>query len=228
MDQILSFIRKYMPSLLNTDRYKVAEANEAAVNGGDSIVVVISSGVQFRFITDQDQLFLDLEKIWSRRMAANRERPHRRPAQTQQRNVRLRNASRPSTRTMLDHDADSRVVARVLPTGERTETVYDEVGRVVRLDTPGVGVTRVGYDLAGRLTFSQDARYGIRRFAYDAAGQLVAATNGIGGVNRYAYDDRGRLVSITDPLVRSTDIVSGLLQGFATGGDGPVVGRWAP
>jgi len=71
MDQILSFIRKYMPSLLNTDRYKVAEVNETAVNGGDSIVVVISSGVQFRFITDRDQLFLDLrpptsqkEKDW--------------------------------------------------------------------------------------------------------------------------------------------------------------------
>ncbi|WP_193755386.1 hypothetical protein [Microbacterium testaceum] len=28
--------------------------------------------------------------------------------------------------------------------------------------------------------------------------------------------------------VRSTDMVSGLLQGFANGGDGPVVGRWAP
>lgn len=60
MDQISSFITNYMPFLLNTDRYKVIEATETAVNGGDSVVVFASDGIQLRFITDRDQLFLDL------------------------------------------------------------------------------------------------------------------------------------------------------------------------
>ncbi|WP_394247754.1 hypothetical protein [Arthrobacter pityocampae] len=100
----------------------------------------------------------------------------------------------------LAYDADQRVTARTLPTGEVETFTYDACGRVIQRRTPGNGTARYGYDACGRLTYSQDTWYGTRRFTYNTAGELVSTINGVGGKTYFEYDTRGRLIKVTDPL----------------------------
>ncbi|WZH38267.1 MAG: hypothetical protein PIR02_06260 [Microbacterium enclense] len=67
MDQITSFIHRYLPFLLDNEVYDVTHAEESTVNGGDSLVEFASDSLHFRFFTDRGQLFLDLRPGTSRR-----------------------------------------------------------------------------------------------------------------------------------------------------------------
>jgi YD repeat-containing protein len=101
----------------------------------------------------------------------------------------------------FEYDQFDRLVATILPMGQRNQTVYDKFGRVEQQqDFNGDKIT-YGYDSYGRLETKgfSDARLTTVAYAYDpVSSQLANVTDGR-GVTRYGYDRWDRLETVTQP-----------------------------
>lgn len=103
--------------------------------------------------------------------------------------------------TQFEYDAFSRVIADILPMGQRNQSVYNKYGQMVAATDFNGDTISYAYDQYGRLdrkTFS-DTRVSPVSYTYDSVtSQLITVTDDR-GVTSYDYDERDRLSQITQP-----------------------------
>jgi RHS repeat-associated protein len=74
----------------------------------------------------------------------------------------------------FSYDASGAVVARVDPSGARSQYAYDGLGRRTALDEPTVGKYAFAYDATGNLVERRRPDGSAQRFTYDLAGRLLS------------------------------------------------------
>jgi YD repeat-containing protein len=85
-------------------------------------------------------------------------------------------------------------LARIEPTGARTEYRYDTELRLTAVTDPTSLVWRYDYDAAGNLVGETDVNGRRLTYTRDAGGQAVTRVNGAGQSTQFRFDSVGRLV----------------------------------
>jgi hypothetical protein len=65
MTRILEFIARHMGYLWVGARYQIVGSQLGTTFGTDAVLLVESDGLRLRFVSDRDQLFLDLQPVGS-------------------------------------------------------------------------------------------------------------------------------------------------------------------
>jgi RHS repeat-associated protein len=91
------------------------------------------------------------------------------------------------------------VVSEWSPTGEATQSEFDEFGRLVATITPSGAATRYEYDESGNIARVTDAAGAAIAFQYNVSHQPITITDPLGGVWTRDYDEFGQLVRAEDP-----------------------------
>ncbi|MDT0211659.1 DUF6531 domain-containing protein [Curtobacterium sp. BRD11] len=96
-----------------------------------------------------------------------------------------------------EYDADGNRVARIDPTGRRTEWRCDALGRAVVVERQGLAAATFAYDAAGRIVQASTGDV-VQSWSYER-GALVAHTTTTpegATVTRIEHDDQGRITAI--------------------------------
>lgn len=94
--------------------------------------------------------------------------------------------------TQYDYDAQGRLMAYTLPSGDRLSIVYSTNGTTsTTVDPDGNTVTVVRDPITGQPTRITDSRGNSTLYSYSTQGQLLSITYADGTSERFAYDVRG-------------------------------------
>lgn len=105
--------------------------------------------------------------------------------------------------TRFEYDALGRQIAKIDPSGNRVETVYDKVGNPVFITTP-TGITENVYDLSNRLLQTVNPLGEITSQEHDANGNVISQRDALGHTTRYFYDQLNRKIGVIDALEAET------------------------
>jgi RHS repeat-associated protein len=103
--------------------------------------------------------------------------------------------------TFFTHDADGRLLYRLLPNGMKTTYTYDAAGRTTQIQTSLSGTVQQTKTMTytnGKLVSQTDSSYsGAETFTYDSAGRLSTRTYPGGESITYSYTKRSQVASET-------------------------------
>ena len=103
--------------------------------------------------------------------------------------------------TTYSYDSRSRIAAKILPNGTKTEFTYDAASELTTLtyQTPSGTSFRslqYTYDNRGLMTQKNDSFEGASTFAYDKLGELISITNPVIGLVTFALDALGNRTQV--------------------------------
>jgi RHS repeat-associated protein len=113
---------------------------------------------------------------------------------------------------VAEYDLAGETLARVDPTGARTQATYDDLGRQItatrieRKPASAAYTTTMEYDDAGRLVKQTAPGPGTKITSYEvnAAGEVTTVTDPLTNETSTDYDLAGRVVKVTDPNGNAT------------------------